>query len=202
VSAGTARSTLAADKGLACPCPPQVVPPQALQGRPVPPYGLVLPVAARRPLGGLSGPGDPVTSTKGHPQLQAVLLLPDAATSCLRSVGQVDHTVLVRLTGHKRQVAGWGFLWQEARTGPAGERVDEQMQLIDQAVGEHRSDQRAAAGDVEVAVDLVLQAADRGGVRQAVASFVATYNTGWLIGRVGHRTPKEAYQDAITTAAA
>ena len=34
------------------------------------------------------------------------------------------------------------------------------MQLVDQAVGEHRSHQRAAAADVEVAVNLVLQAAD------------------------------------------
>jgi hypothetical protein len=28
------------------------------------------------------------------------------------------------------------------------------------------------------------------------------YNTQWLIGRLGHRTAKEAYQAAITTAAA
>jgi putative transposase len=39
-------------------------------------------------------------------------------------------------------------------------------------------------------------------LRQAVAGFVETYNTQWLIGRLGHRTPKEAYQDATTTAAA
>lgn len=38
------------------------------------------------------------------------------------------------------------------------------MQPVDQAVREHRSDQPAAAADVEVAVDLVLQAADRVGV--------------------------------------
>jgi hypothetical protein len=31
---------------------------------------------------------------------------------------------------------------------------------------------------------------------------VETYNTQWLIGRLGHRTPKEAYQDATMTAAA
>ena len=37
---------------------------------------------------------------------------------------------------------------------------------------------------------------------QAVAGFVETYNTQWLIGRLGHRTPKEAYQAAPTTAAA
>ena len=39
-------------------------------------------------------------------------------------------------------------------------------------------------------------------LRQAVARFVETYNTQWLIGRLGHRTPKEAYQDATMTAAA
>jgi putative transposase len=39
-------------------------------------------------------------------------------------------------------------------------------------------------------------------LRQAVTTFVKTYNTQWLIGRLGHRTPKEAYQDATTTAAA
>jgi putative transposase len=39
-------------------------------------------------------------------------------------------------------------------------------------------------------------------LRQAVTSFVDTYNTQWLVGRLGHRTPKEAYQDATTTAAA
>jgi putative transposase len=39
-------------------------------------------------------------------------------------------------------------------------------------------------------------------LRQAVAGFVQSYNAKWLIGRLGHRTPKEAYQDAHTTTAA
>jgi putative transposase len=39
-------------------------------------------------------------------------------------------------------------------------------------------------------------------LRQAVASFVTTYNTQWLIQRHGHLTPKEAYQAAQQTAAA
>jgi len=39
-------------------------------------------------------------------------------------------------------------------------------------------------------------------LRQAVAGFVHRYNTSWLIQRHGHRTPKEAYQDATMTAAA
>ena len=41
-----------------------------------------------------------------------------------------------------------------------------------------------------------------GPIRQAVAGFVATYNTQWLIGRLGHGTPKEVYEGATTTAAA
>jgi putative transposase len=39
-------------------------------------------------------------------------------------------------------------------------------------------------------------------LRQAVTGFVQSYNTQWLIGRLGHRTPKEAYQAAHATAAA
>jgi hypothetical protein len=39
-------------------------------------------------------------------------------------------------------------------------------------------------------------------LRQAVTCFVQTYNTQWLIGWLGHRSPKAAYQDAHTTAAA
>jgi hypothetical protein len=39
-------------------------------------------------------------------------------------------------------------------------------------------------------------------LRQAVAGFVQTYNSQWLIGRLGHRTPREAYQAVQTTAAA
>jgi len=33
-------------------------------------------------------------------------------------------------------------------------------------------------------------------LRQAMASFVRTYNIRWLVQRHGHRTPKEAYQAA------
>jgi hypothetical protein len=39
-------------------------------------------------------------------------------------------------------------------------------------------------------------------LRQAVARFVETHNTQWLIGRLGHHTPKEAYRAVHTTAAA
>jgi putative transposase len=39
-------------------------------------------------------------------------------------------------------------------------------------------------------------------LRQAVGGFVDRYNTSWLIQRLGHQTPKEAYQAAQTAAAA
>jgi putative transposase len=39
-------------------------------------------------------------------------------------------------------------------------------------------------------------------LHQAVAGFVETYNTSWLIQRHGHRTPKEAYQAAQSAPAA
>jgi hypothetical protein len=49
----------------------------------------------------------------------------------LRPVGQADHAVLVRLTGRRRQLAGRGPVGEQPRTGPAGKRVDEQIQLVD-----------------------------------------------------------------------
>jgi putative transposase len=39
-------------------------------------------------------------------------------------------------------------------------------------------------------------------LRQAVAGFVETYNTEWLIERLGHRTPREAFIEATTARAA
>ena len=39
-------------------------------------------------------------------------------------------------------------------------------------------------------------------LRQAVASFVQTYNNEWLIQRHGHQTPKEKYLASLTSEAA
>jgi putative transposase len=39
-------------------------------------------------------------------------------------------------------------------------------------------------------------------LRRGVAAFIETYNTEWLIERLGHRTPREAYRAWIGTAAA
>jgi hypothetical protein len=40
------------------------------------------------------------------------------------------------------------------------QREYEQVQLVDQAVGEHRLNEAAAAADVDVAVDFVLEVTD------------------------------------------
>ena len=39
-------------------------------------------------------------------------------------------------------------------------------------------------------------------LRQGVATFVETYNREWLIERLGHRTPREAFLEATARAAA
>src|SRR5438034_1556030 len=80
--------------------------------------------------------------------------------SGLRTVGEVDDAVVVRLTGGERQLAGRGVLGKEPRAGTARQRIDEEMQLVDEAVCEHRPHERAAAADVEVAVELGLQRAN------------------------------------------
>ena len=36
-------------------------------------------------------------------------------------------------------------------------------------------------------------------LRQAVADFVELYNTQWLIERLGHRTPRQTYQEWLAT---
>src|SRR5215211_8201079 len=83
-----------------------------------------------------------------------------SAASRQRPVGEVDDAVVVGLAGTKRQLPGLRVLRKEAWAGPARQRVDEKMQLVDEAVRQHRPHQRAAAADIEVAVELLLQAAD------------------------------------------
>jgi putative transposase len=43
---------------------------------------------------------------------------------------------------------------------------------------------------------------DVGHLRQAVAAFTELYNTQWLIERLGHRTPREAFMAATAPVAA
>jgi putative transposase len=39
-------------------------------------------------------------------------------------------------------------------------------------------------------------------LRRGVATFIETYNNEWLIERLGHRTSREAFRDAIAAEAA
>jgi len=39
-------------------------------------------------------------------------------------------------------------------------------------------------------------------LRQGVAAFIDAYNNEWLIERLGHRTPREAFRDAMAAQAA
>jgi hypothetical protein len=57
----------------------------------------------------------------------------------------------------------FGSIGREAESGHPRSIQDFRL-LVDPAVREHRSDQRPAAAGVEVAVDLILQAADLAGV--------------------------------------
>ena len=43
---------------------------------------------------------------------------------------------------------------------------------------------------------------DTDDLRQAVATFIQTYNDGWLIERLGHWTPREAFKEATAQVAA
>jgi hypothetical protein len=58
----------------------------------------------------------------------------------------VDDSVLVRLGALERQLGG-RVLREHPRTRPERERVDEQVQLVDAPVSEHRPNQRDAAAD-------------------------------------------------------
>jgi hypothetical protein len=78
-------------------------------------------------------------------------------------VVEVDDAVVVEGAGGEGAFARCGVFGERARPACAGERVDEEMQLVDEAVGEQSVDERATAADVEVTVDVALQLPDRSG---------------------------------------
>ena len=69
--------------------------------------------------------------------------------------------LVVHLRARERELERRVALGEQPLAGAERERIDEQVELVDQAVGEHRSHQPGAAADVEVAVELLLQAPDR-----------------------------------------
>jgi hypothetical protein len=78
--------------------------------------------------------------TSENPISSRVCVASLAASSCLRSVVEVEHAVVVRLAVSEREFAGCGVVGEQARPVPPGQRVDEEMELVDQAVREHGSD--------------------------------------------------------------
>src|SRR4051794_8237332 len=83
---------------------------------------------------------------------RASLITSRVTSAGMRSVAHVEDAVLVRLGRRERELAWLRAVLEEPRTRAASQRVDEEVQAVDQAVGQHRSDQRAAAADVDVAV--------------------------------------------------
>src|SRR5690349_15728637 len=101
-------------------------------------------------------PGSSITPSSDTNSLMTMRPIRALRSGGLRPVVEVDDAVVVgrgRLAG---EAARLGVLGEEARPGTAGERVYEEMQPVDQPVREECADERAAAADVEVAVDLVL----------------------------------------------
>src|SRR5215831_3637446 len=82
--------------------------------------------------------------TSTYPEDVTASALP---ASCVRAVVEVDHAVLVHLTARERELAGRSGRREKPRALATCERKHENVQLVDQAVGEHRADQRVAATD-------------------------------------------------------
>src|SRR6516165_3496262 len=76
-------------------------------------------------------------------------------------VGEVQDSVAIGLRSGERELGGRGGVGEQPLTTAMCQWVDEQVQVVDQAVGQHRPDQGPAAADVDVAVDLVLEVTDR-----------------------------------------
>src|ERR1044072_6162167 len=97
----------------------------------------------------------------------------------------MDDAVLVDLRARQPELEWRVGLGEEALPGGEAERVDERVELVDQAVGEHRAHQAGAAADVEVAVELLLQTPDRLRVVRADDLRVAPRRLGQRAGDAG-----------------
>src|SRR5215467_11365718 len=76
-------------------------------------------------------------------------------------VGEVQDSVAVGLRSGERELGGRAGVSEQPLAAATCQRVDEQVQIVDEAVGEQRLDQSPAATDVDGAVDLVLEVTDR-----------------------------------------
>ena len=71
----------------------------------------------------------------------------------------MDDSVVQALGAQQRHGGLRAALGEQPRALADGDRVDEQVQLVDQAVGDQGADQGGAAADVDAAVDAVLELA-------------------------------------------
>src|SRR6266496_6336859 len=76
-------------------------------------------------------------------------------------VGEMQDSVAVGLRSGERELGCRAGVSEQPLTAAMCQRIDEQVQIVDQAVGEQCPDQGPAAADVNVAVDLVLEVTDR-----------------------------------------
>jgi hypothetical protein len=82
----------------------------------------------------------------------------------MRPVREVHDAVVVCLAFGQGERRRGGVRWEQPKARPAGEGVDEQVELVDETVGQERADEGAAAAGVQVGVGLVLEAPDPCGV--------------------------------------
>src|SRR5215831_17846358 len=76
-------------------------------------------------------------------------------------IGEIEDSVAVGLRSGERELSRGARISEQPLTAAMRQRVDEQMQIVHQTVGQQRPDQGPAAADVDVAVDLVLEVTDR-----------------------------------------
>ncbi len=115
----------------------------------------VLPDEKRRPCGApflVGGGGSLSVSAASRPRLYPV-----------RGEGVYPRWMtpfVVRLAGGERQVQRLRVVEEEPSSGAAREREHEEVQLVDEPIGEHCAHEHRAAADVEVAVDRSLELLD------------------------------------------
>src|SRR5215471_513876 len=75
-------------------------------------------------------------------------------------VGEIHDSAVVGLRPGECELGYRAAVGEQPSAGAVCQRKYEQVQLVDQPVGEHRLNEAAAAADVDPAVDLVLEVTD------------------------------------------
>src|SRR2546430_17482664 len=78
-----------------------------------------------------------------------------------RPVGQMQDPALVRLCPRECELRSGAAFGEQPPTGTERQGKDKQVQLVDKSVGEQRPHEGAAAAHIQVAVEALLELADR-----------------------------------------